>query len=420
MSEFVNTIDVLGDDVVMDSLIDRSITEFKDDELTTIGPYAFAKSLALTEVYLPNVTDIGYCPFEGCSSLKTIRLPSLTNITGWNPAFSGLTSLETLQLDNLLSVGQQVISYSNSLKKICLPKATYIGNGSFQGNRSLEIADFPSATFISQSNTFRDVWTLVALILRSETMATTDGTHIADSNSLSSKAYIYVPRNLISEYQANSNWSGAGVKFRAIEDITVDGTVLGEFLGISNIITSFNGVSGSNTSTYIGVGRSYTTTLTSNNSDPIRYARITMGGTDVTNDVYNPETNEINIPYVTGDIHIMASSLEYAIILQPLNGNIEGDIPRWKLDVTAGMKLAITYYLTRNRGYLYDARGCGGNYVNGPGTGTETTITYTVPSDGFIVFSDFWNNRNGIVNGTVSNTINDAAYGKYIYVMIVG
>ena len=419
MSEFVNTIDVLGDDVVMDSLIDRSITEFKDDELTTIGPYAFAKSLALTEVYLPNVTDIGYCPFEGCSSLKTIRLPSLTNITGWNPAFSGLTSLETLQLDNLLSVGQQVISNSNSLKKICLPKATYIGNGSFQGNRSLEIADFPSATFISQSNTFRDVWTLVALILRSETMATTDGTHIADSNSLSSKAYIYVPRNLISEYQANSNWSGAGVKFRAIEDITVDGTVLGEFLGISNIITSFNGVSGSNTSTYIGVGRSYTTTLTSNNSDPICYVAISMAGIDITNDVYNPETNEINIPYVTGDITIVASNVDYDVILLPLNSE-EGDIPRWKMNVSAGMKLEITYYLTKSRGYLYDARGCGGGYVNNPSIGTETVITYTITSDGFIVFSDFWNNRNGIVNGTVSDSLGDAAYGKYIYVKIVG
>ena len=41
MSEFINTIDVLGDDAVIDSIIDRTITEFKDNTLTTIGQYAF-------------------------------------------------------------------------------------------------------------------------------------------------------------------------------------------------------------------------------------------------------------------------------------------------------------------------------------------------------------------------------------------
>ena len=41
MAEFINTIDVLGDDAVMDSIIERTITEFKDNVIQTIGQYAF-------------------------------------------------------------------------------------------------------------------------------------------------------------------------------------------------------------------------------------------------------------------------------------------------------------------------------------------------------------------------------------------
>ena len=54
MSEFINTIDALGDDVVIDSIINKTITEFKDDKVTSVGQYAFYGCTQLSDVDLPN------------------------------------------------------------------------------------------------------------------------------------------------------------------------------------------------------------------------------------------------------------------------------------------------------------------------------------------------------------------------------
>lgn len=74
MAEFINTIDVLGDDAVIDSIIERTITEFKDDVITTVGQYAFYGCTALTEVDLPNVTRIEENAFCECSTLNALIL----------------------------------------------------------------------------------------------------------------------------------------------------------------------------------------------------------------------------------------------------------------------------------------------------------------------------------------------------------
>ena len=63
MSEFINTIDVLGDDAVIDSIINRTIAEFKDDRIETVRDYAFYQCSNLTEVDLPSATSVKYSAF---------------------------------------------------------------------------------------------------------------------------------------------------------------------------------------------------------------------------------------------------------------------------------------------------------------------------------------------------------------------
>lgn len=84
---------------------------------------------------------------------------------------------------------------------------------------------------------------------------------------------------------------------------------------------------------------------------------------------------------------------EYAdIIIAPLND--KGEMPVAKISVSAGDKIVITYFITENKGYIYDGRRCGLNYY-GTVTGSaypisnndlnkQCTITLTVPEDGFI------------------------------------
>lgn len=58
MTDFTNTIDVVGDEALSDSIIERTITEIKDDHVLTVGHGAFYYCTALTTVDLPEATSV--------------------------------------------------------------------------------------------------------------------------------------------------------------------------------------------------------------------------------------------------------------------------------------------------------------------------------------------------------------------------
>lgn len=78
MADFINTVDVLGDNAVMDGLIDGSITEYKDNYAETVGQYAFVHCKKLETVVLPNVTSLEQNGFFYCTALKHLDLASVT------------------------------------------------------------------------------------------------------------------------------------------------------------------------------------------------------------------------------------------------------------------------------------------------------------------------------------------------------
>lgn len=84
MSEFINTAEVLGDEAVVTKIIDRTITEYKENRVTSIGQAALSYCQSLTTVDLPNVTSIGTTAFVGCSALTTVILRSETVCTAVN------------------------------------------------------------------------------------------------------------------------------------------------------------------------------------------------------------------------------------------------------------------------------------------------------------------------------------------------
>ena len=58
--------------------LDGSLTEFSNDEITSIGNSAFRDCTSLTSIDLPNVTSIGAYAFKDCTSLTSIILRSNT------------------------------------------------------------------------------------------------------------------------------------------------------------------------------------------------------------------------------------------------------------------------------------------------------------------------------------------------------
>ena len=96
MTDFVNTIDLLGDDVVAAEFVSRTITEFNDDELAKVGNYAFCNCKELVSASLPNVSFVGEQAFNSCSKLNTISLPSVKDIRQY--AFAFTSRLESVTL----------------------------------------------------------------------------------------------------------------------------------------------------------------------------------------------------------------------------------------------------------------------------------------------------------------------------------
>lgn len=205
MSDFINTIDELGDDVVSDSIIQRTITEFKDDKITKLGSYAFYGCTALETVDLPLVSTIVNWAFAGCSALKTVNCPNVTTFMG------GYT-----------------FRYCSSLQAINLPLlSAFITGYEFQGCSSLKYADFGNLSQIRLS--FQGCTSLIALILRKGTVTTLNSSAAFTNTTIESgTGHIYVPRALIEDYKAATNWSTHANQFRALEDYTVDGTTTGE------------------------------------------------------------------------------------------------------------------------------------------------------------------------------------------------
>jgi hypothetical protein len=76
--------------------------------------------------------------------------------------------------------------------------------------------DFAKVTHIAEF-AFAYSYFLETLILRGDTVCTLSATNAFTSTKIASKTgYIYVPRALVDNYKAATNWSG--YQFRAIED----------------------------------------------------------------------------------------------------------------------------------------------------------------------------------------------------------
>lgn len=206
MADFVNTIDVLGDDAVVDSIINRTIAEFKDDRITSVGQSAFHQCANLATVDIPSALTISYNSFTGCKALTSLNIPAVTRIEAYN-AFSSC----------------------KALKEIVLPVCTYIGNGAFSYCTALKTVDCKATGSLSIGNSAFDSSAVKTLAIRSNSVATmTNKNALLGTEIYYGTGYIYVPSALIESYKAAANWSTFADQFRILEEWTVDGTVTGE------------------------------------------------------------------------------------------------------------------------------------------------------------------------------------------------
>ena len=216
MSGFVNTVDSIGDEALTNSIIDRSIVEFSDNYVTSVGANAFLGSPNLNKVDMPSVTSIGESAFKECASLMTAKFSAATSVG--NYAFQYCSSLETVDMPVAQSVGTYTFYKCTNLTKANFPAAQNVGSQMFYGCTKLKTADFSVATRVN-AKAFEGCSALTELILRSETVATLGATTAFTNTPIASgTGYIYVPAALVDSYKAAANWSTYANQFRAIED----------------------------------------------------------------------------------------------------------------------------------------------------------------------------------------------------------
>ena len=163
----MNTIDILGEETTFKNIVERTITEFEDNEINTVGLGAFAYCNELTSISLPVATSIGEVAFQNCSKLTSISLPVATSID--EAAFKGCTALTS----------------------VSLPVVTRIGSSAFENCTAL---------------------TTLYVGIESNTVCT-----IYYSSIPSSITDIYVPYALVDSYKTATNWSAFADKIKSYE-----------------------------------------------------------------------------------------------------------------------------------------------------------------------------------------------------------
>lgn len=226
-----NTVDILGDDAVMDSIIDRSITEIVDSNVTKVGGYAFYKCSLLATADFPNATSIERYAFSKCTALTIANFPNVTSIGASgedSSTFDGCTALTTANFPLLTMISSYSFLDNTNLKTVNFPKVSEIRSLAFRNCTSLSSLDLPSATKLSD-RCFTGCTALETLILRNTIQVCTLGSISVFTNTPieSGTGYIYVPSALVDSYKTANNWSTYAAQIRAIEDYTVDGTTTG-------------------------------------------------------------------------------------------------------------------------------------------------------------------------------------------------
>lgn len=92
MSEFINTADVIGDDEMCDQLIMRTVTEYRENRVSSIRRNCFHGCVSLTVVDLPNISEIPMGAFGNCTALAALILRNgavcTLDATNWNLPFN--------------------------------------------------------------------------------------------------------------------------------------------------------------------------------------------------------------------------------------------------------------------------------------------------------------------------------------------
>lgn len=181
-------------DASVKALIEGTITELIDYEITTVKKYGLGYSENLTKVALPNVTTIADSAFS----------------------YAGVVEVN---LPNCETGGASSFYKCEQLLKVNLPKLKKVEQSMFAYNAVLEELDFLSVNTIG-AQAFYYSKNMAKLILRSPVVVHLLNTSAFNSSGIgTSKGNIYVPDELVEEYKVANNWSKYATQIKPLSEL---------------------------------------------------------------------------------------------------------------------------------------------------------------------------------------------------------
>ena len=179
------------------------------DSVTEIGGWAFTVCASLTSITIPNsVISIGNAAFMSCSSLTGITIPNSVTSIG-EGAFEACNKLADIVISNsVTSINASTFYSCSSLTSITIPDSvTSIGNYAFGSCSKFTDITIPDKVTSIGEHAFQDNGKLATVTIQNSTSKV--AYHIGAFDGIASNAKLYVPSNLLSDYQADSDWTGA-------------------------------------------------------------------------------------------------------------------------------------------------------------------------------------------------------------------
>ena len=199
-----------GDTTMEDGLVTRTLTEYENSRVTSVGNGAFAYA-KLTNVSFPAATTIGSYAFRDCSGLTNVSFPAATTTGSY--AFIACTSLTTVSFPVATTIGSYAFSACRRLTTASFPAATTINGYAFHGCSSLTNVSFPAATTIG-NYAFYSCSKLTTLYLTGSILCSlSQSTAFSRAGITSTTGSIYVPASLLASYQAATNWAYFSTRF---------------------------------------------------------------------------------------------------------------------------------------------------------------------------------------------------------------
>lgn len=191
--------------------------------VTSTSIYTFTGCTSLSSISLDSVVTIGYECFNGCTSLENIYMPNVESIDGY--AFRNTSKLGgDMVLDRLKSLGRNNFT-SSAINSLVLPSIEgAIGVQCCTSCSNLKYILFGSNLTGIGGEGFRWLTSLESVVLLSTTPPSLGSYCFVDNSS----TIFYVPDESVTSYREASGWSAYADRIRPISQLATDNPILYE------------------------------------------------------------------------------------------------------------------------------------------------------------------------------------------------